>query len=207
MGKKIGLAGGFSARYGTVTRRQYVEIVTGLRGKHECPRCMFRTVKRWSVGVWHCRKCGYKFAGGAYTPRTKLGEIAARATRGLMSPSTLSTELDSLRAGAKVAITVTPQIKKTRTRRKKVVTPEAEKIAETILRSVIPETQQTPGYRSSTRLEARGRVLTMHIQAQDLVALRAASNSFLRLVSASLRAIEVVAPFYRTRRIQRSSGA
>src|SRR6266568_1379860 len=151
MGKKIGLAGGFSARYGTVTRRQYVEIVTGLRGKHECPRCMFNTVKRWSVGVWHCRKCGYKFAGGAYTPRTKL--------------------------------------------------------AETILRSVIPETQQTPGYRSSTRLEARGRVLTMHIQAQDLVALRAASNSFLRLVSASLRAIEVVAPFYRTRRIQRSSGA
>src|SRR6266571_1086451 len=82
MGKKIGLAGGFSARYGTVTRRQYVEIVTGLRGKHECPRCMFRTVKRWSVGVWHCRKCGYKFAGGAYAPTTKLGEIAARATRG-----------------------------------------------------------------------------------------------------------------------------
>jgi len=130
MGKKIGLAGGFSARYGTVTRRQYVEIVTGLRGKHECPRCMFRTVKRWSVGVWLCRKCGYKFAGGAYTPRTKLGEIAARATRGLMSPSTLSTELDSLRAGAKVAVTVVPTIKKTRTRRKKVATPEAEKKSE-----------------------------------------------------------------------------
>jgi large subunit ribosomal protein L37Ae len=130
MGKKIGLAGGFSARYGTVTRRQYVEIVTGLRGKHECPRCMFNTVKRWSVGVWHCRKCGYKFAGGAYTPRTKLGEIAARATRGLMSPSTLSTELDSLRAGAKVAVTVTPQIKRTRTRRKKVVVPAVEKRVE-----------------------------------------------------------------------------
>jgi large subunit ribosomal protein L37Ae len=125
MGKKIGLAGGFSARYGTVGRRQYVEIVTGLRAKHECPRCMFRTVKRWSVGVWHCRKCGYKFAGGAYTPRTKLGEIAARATSGLMSPSTLSTELDSLRAGAKVAVTVAPIVRKTRTRRKKAVAPES----------------------------------------------------------------------------------
>jgi large subunit ribosomal protein L37Ae len=146
MGKKIGLAGGFSARYGTVTRRQYVEIVTGLRGKHECPRCMFRTVKRWSVGVWHCGKCGYKFAGGAYTPRTKLGEIAARATRGLMSPSTLSTELDSLRAGAKVAVTVTPQIKKTRTRRKKVVAPEAEKKIEEV-------TAEDPQPGSATKVE------------------------------------------------------
>jgi large subunit ribosomal protein L37Ae len=119
MPRKIGLAGGFGARYGTVARRQYVEIVTGLRSKHECPRCRFRTVKRWSVGVWHCRKCGYKFAGGAYTPSTKLGEIAARATRGLMSPSTLSTELDSLRAGAKVAAPMVVPTRKPRTRRKK----------------------------------------------------------------------------------------
>ncbi|TMI54967.1 hypothetical protein E6H15_04880 [Candidatus Bathyarchaeota archaeon] len=37
MPRKIGLAGGFGARYGTVARRQYVEIVTGLRSKHECP--------------------------------------------------------------------------------------------------------------------------------------------------------------------------
>src|SRR5438309_284285 len=75
MTRKTGLAGGFGARYGTVTRRRYIAIVTGLRSKHECPRCMFRSVKRWSVGVWHCRKCGYKFAGGAYAPTTKLGEI------------------------------------------------------------------------------------------------------------------------------------
>ncbi|TMI20670.1 hypothetical protein E6H31_08560 [Candidatus Bathyarchaeota archaeon] len=87
------------------------------------------------------------------------------------------------------------------------ITLDSPKIAKTIVSSVAPETQRTPGYRSSTRLDARGRVLTMHIQAQDLVALRAASNSFLRFVSASLRAIEVVAPFYMTRRIQRSSGA
>src|SRR5207302_8734133 len=118
MGKKTGLAGGFSARYGTVTRRQYDEIVTGLRGKHECPRCMFRTVKRWSVGVWHCRKCGFKFAGGAYMPTTKLGEIAARATRGLMSPSTLATELDSLRGGARVAPSMVVTINKPRARRR-----------------------------------------------------------------------------------------
>ena len=127
MTRKTGLAGGFGARYGTVTRRRYISIVTGLRSKHECPRCMFKTVKRWSVGVWHCRKCGFKFAGGAYAPTTKLGEIAARATRGLMSPSTLSTELDSLRGGARVAPSMVVAIKRPRTRRRKVsVEPVAE---------------------------------------------------------------------------------
>jgi len=127
MTRKTGLAGGFGARYGTVTRRRYISIVTGLRSKHECPRCMFKTVKRWSVGVWHCRKCGFKFAGGAYAPTTKLGEIAARATRGMMSPSTLSTELDSLRGGARVAPSMVVAIKRPRARRRKVV---VEPIAE-----------------------------------------------------------------------------
>jgi len=41
----------------------------------------------------------------------------------------------------------------------------------------------------------------MRIQAQDLVALPAASNSFLRFIAASFRAIEVVAPFYMTRQV------
>ena len=137
MPRKVGLAGGFGARYGTVARRQYVEIVTGLRSKHECPRCRFDTVKRWSVGIWHCKKCGLKFAGGAYTPTTKLGEVAARATRGLMSPSTLSTELDSLRAGARVAAPMVVQARKPRTRRKK---PAAE-TPETVEETVVEETK------------------------------------------------------------------
>jgi large subunit ribosomal protein L37Ae len=130
MPRKVGLAGGFGARYGTVARRQYVEVVTGLRSKHECPRCKFQTVKRFSVGVWHCRKCGFKFAGGAYTPTTKLGEIAARATRGLMSPSTLSTELDSLRAGARVAAPMIMPARKPRARRRKTVTETTETVEE-----------------------------------------------------------------------------
>lgn len=131
MPRKIGLAGGFGARYGTVARRQYIEIVTGLRSKHECPRCKFDTVKRRSVGIWHCRKCNYKFAGGAYTPTTKLGEVAARATRGLMSPSTLSTELDSLRAGARVAAPMASPPRKPRTRRKKPAAEPVEPVEET----------------------------------------------------------------------------
>lgn len=130
MARRLGLGGGLGARYGRFPRRQYVEVVSGLRRRHECPRCRFQTVKRFSVGVWFCRKCGHRFAGGAYTPTTKLGEIAARATRGQMSPSTLSTELDSLRAGARVAPSVAAPVKKARARRRKRVEKVEEAKAE-----------------------------------------------------------------------------
>jgi large subunit ribosomal protein L37Ae len=39
-------------------------------------------VKRVSVGVWKCRKCGFTFTGGAYTPTTKLGTVAKRVAKG-----------------------------------------------------------------------------------------------------------------------------
>jgi large subunit ribosomal protein L37Ae len=139
MARRLGLGGGFGARYGTIVRRQHIAILSGLRSKHECPRCNFRSVKRWSVGVWLCKKCGYKFAGGAYTPITKIGEIAARATRGTMSPSTLSTELDSLRAGARVAPSVALVSKRPRTRRKKPV-----EQTETIIEEEQSEQKEAP---------------------------------------------------------------
>jgi large subunit ribosomal protein L37Ae len=40
-------------------------------------------VHRESVGVWKCGKCNFTFAGGAYTPATKLGAVARRAAKGL----------------------------------------------------------------------------------------------------------------------------
>jgi len=95
MGKtrKVGLAGSLGARYGTVARRRYMDIVSQMRRPHECPQCHFKTVRRLSVGIWLCRKCGVKFAGGAYTPSTKLGEIARRATKGAITPKAVAAEL------------------------------------------------------------------------------------------------------------------
>jgi len=77
--RKLGLAGSFGARYGTVTRRRYAEVVSLARGFYECPRCRFKRVRRQSVGVWSCRKCGLTYTGGAYSPSTKLGVLARRA--------------------------------------------------------------------------------------------------------------------------------
>lgn len=66
-------------RGGLSVRRRWLKTVTSARQRHTCPKCLFRTLKRVSVGVWRCRNCGYVFAGGAYTPITRLGEAARRA--------------------------------------------------------------------------------------------------------------------------------
>jgi large subunit ribosomal protein L37Ae len=90
--KKAGPGGAFGARYGTVARKRYVGIVAGMRQRHECPRCRIKSVRRLSVGIWYCRKCGYKFAGGAYLPQTKLGETSRRVTGALKPPVTEAVE-------------------------------------------------------------------------------------------------------------------
>jgi len=49
-------------------------------------------VKRISVGVWKCRKCGFTFTGGAYTPTTKLGIVAKRVAKGATVEETVKTK-------------------------------------------------------------------------------------------------------------------
>jgi large subunit ribosomal protein L37Ae len=81
--KKVGLARGLGPRYGSTLRKRYIKVMTEMKKPHRCPSCGFPRVKRESVGVWACRKCGFKFTGGAYTPVTKLGAIAKRSAKGL----------------------------------------------------------------------------------------------------------------------------
>jgi large subunit ribosomal protein L37Ae len=56
--------------------------MTEMKRPHKCPQCGFTRVKRESVGIWKCRKCGYTYTGGAYTPTTKLGIVAKRSAKG-----------------------------------------------------------------------------------------------------------------------------
>jgi large subunit ribosomal protein L37Ae len=56
--------------------------MTEMKKPHRCPRCGLTRVKRESVGIWKCRKCGFTYTGGAYTPTTKLGIVAKRSAKG-----------------------------------------------------------------------------------------------------------------------------
>jgi len=89
--KKIGATGGLEARYGSTVRKRYIAAISGLKTAHKCPQCGTESVRRRSVGVWKCKKCGVVFTGGAYTPTTKLGVVAKRAAKGL-PPEAVSVE-------------------------------------------------------------------------------------------------------------------
>ncbi|WP_455280314.1 transposase [[Eubacterium] cellulosolvens] len=96
--RKTRLGGGLATRYGTAPRRRYIDVLVRMRRKHECPKCKVRAVRRLSVGLWQCRRCGNQFAGGAYSSFTKIGEIAKRAATSatsMISPSDLIEEASS----------------------------------------------------------------------------------------------------------------
>jgi large subunit ribosomal protein L37Ae len=80
--KKVGPTRGLGVRYGATVRKRYAKVITELKKPHTCPRCGFARVRRQSVGVWKCRKCGLTYSGGAYTPTTKLGIVARRVAKG-----------------------------------------------------------------------------------------------------------------------------
>jgi len=93
--KKVGSTGRFGARYGTAPRKRRADAEVKMKQSYPCPKCGANIVKRVSVGVWGCRKCGYTFTGGAYVPFTKLGEIAKRAAKGLPKAEVpVATELE-----------------------------------------------------------------------------------------------------------------
>jgi large subunit ribosomal protein L37Ae len=81
--KKVGPTRGLGVRYGATVRKRYVRVITELKKPHRCPNCGFVRVHRVSVGVWQCGKCNYTYAGGAYTPSTKIGVVARRAAKGM----------------------------------------------------------------------------------------------------------------------------
>jgi len=93
--KKVGPTRGLGTRYGATVRKRYVKVITELKKPHRCPQCGFVRVRRQSVGVWKCQKCSFTFAGGAYTPTTKLGAVAKRAAKGAPVEEELKSGVES----------------------------------------------------------------------------------------------------------------
>jgi large subunit ribosomal protein L37Ae len=73
--------GGMGARYGRSVRAKIGRIQTDAHQRYVCTVCANVTVERSSVGLWKCDKCGNTFAGGAYTPTTKIGDVAKRSAK------------------------------------------------------------------------------------------------------------------------------
>ncbi len=57
---------GLGARYGIKIRKQYTKIHFQMKSKRTCPDCGSKKFGRESVGIWTCKKCGFKIAGTAY---------------------------------------------------------------------------------------------------------------------------------------------
>ena len=64
--KKSKSAGRFGPRYGKKVRAKLVKVESKQRIKQTCPFCQKKGVKRISSGIWHCPKCGKKFASDTY---------------------------------------------------------------------------------------------------------------------------------------------
>ncbi len=57
---------GLGARYGRRIRLKVAMAESLHRGKHACPYCGYKQVKRKAAGIWNCQKCNVTFTGRAY---------------------------------------------------------------------------------------------------------------------------------------------
>ena len=66
MAQKKSSLKGLGAKYGIKHRKQYTQVHMLLKTKRKCPECGSIQFGRKAVGIWHCKKCGFKIAGSAY---------------------------------------------------------------------------------------------------------------------------------------------
>jgi large subunit ribosomal protein L37Ae len=66
MAKKRTSLKGLGARYGIKIRKQYSLVHNVMKAKRKCPECGSVQFGRQVIGIWSCKKCGFKMAGSAY---------------------------------------------------------------------------------------------------------------------------------------------
>jgi large subunit ribosomal protein L37Ae len=70
MTKKVGTTGRYGPRYVTKTKKVVLEMENKEKQARVCPYCERPALKRIAAGIWYCKKCKTKFAGGAYFPKS-----------------------------------------------------------------------------------------------------------------------------------------
>lgn len=72
--KSVKAVGRYGQKYGATLRKRVLVIESKEKGQ-KCPKCKsVDTMQRSAVGIWQCKACGIKFAGGAYIAQTTLGK-------------------------------------------------------------------------------------------------------------------------------------
>ncbi len=66
MAKKRTSLKGLGARYGIKIRKSYSLVHKKMKAKRKCPECGSLQFGRQVIGIWSCKKCGFKMAGTAY---------------------------------------------------------------------------------------------------------------------------------------------
>ncbi|MBI4044408.1 MAG: 50S ribosomal protein L37ae [Candidatus Diapherotrites archaeon] len=101
--KKVHSTGRYGARYGVGVKKRVLKVEAKQSQKHECPFCGFKKIARKTRGIFQCKKCGKRFAGGAFTPHTLAGGIIKKMVS-QKSFLPLAGELESLTGEAQKAI-------------------------------------------------------------------------------------------------------
>jgi large subunit ribosomal protein L37Ae len=76
MGKtrSVKSVGRYGQKYGATLRKRVLVIESKSAKGQKCPKCKsVDTLVRSAAGIWQCKFCNIKFAGGAFVAQTTLG--------------------------------------------------------------------------------------------------------------------------------------
>ncbi len=92
--KKFGSVKRFGPRYGKRIKDKLAKIEQKQKMPNKCPYCKKMSAERTAAGIWECRKCNAKFAGGAYYLEEKITRaMAEEKEKGIVLKSKKSEEV------------------------------------------------------------------------------------------------------------------
>lgn len=86
---KLGSASRFGARYSTPLKEVVRDVEKTQKSKQTCPQCGRKSLKRRGYSKWQCSKCGAMLAGGAYEPKTAVGDLVEKIVKRKVSKEEL----------------------------------------------------------------------------------------------------------------------